>query len=81
MPKKVIKLKKEEDGLSLHQERTRFEILEQYTALSYCWGGDQLVKTTTKNLQDYTNGMHIQTLPAGIRDAITATNAPGTCPR
>jgi hypothetical protein len=42
-------------------------------ALSYCWGGDQLVQTTSNTLQRYLAGISFEELPPTIRDAVTVT--------
>lgn len=42
-----------------------------YAALSYCWGGDQPVKTTTENTYQHLIRLNYTELPATIRDAIT----------
>lgn len=79
MPRRVIKIKRGLDGLSLCLQSTSAERIEQYTALSYCWGGDQRVKLTSENLEKYVNGIFFQTLPPGIQDAITVTDALDIC--
>ena len=48
-------------------------IKDKYTALSYCWGGDQKFKCTTKNIDQYSRGLPIKDLPQTIKDAITIT--------
>ncbi|CAK7218432.1 hypothetical protein SBRCBS47491_003507 [Sporothrix bragantina] len=54
---------------------------EPYVALSYCWGGEQKTKTIKANLSrflDEAQGLPPwQTLPATIRDAVTATRELG----
>ena len=51
--------------------------LDDYVALSYCWGGDQAVKTTKATLEKHKTGIPIYSLPATIRDAITVTRRVG----
>lgn len=41
----------------------------QYAALSYCWGGDQPYKTTSANLQNYSQKLDIAVLPKTLIDA------------
>lgn len=45
----------------------------RYAALSYVWGGDQPLKTTSKNLLAHRQGMPFAALPATIQDAIEVT--------
>lgn len=45
----------------------------EYAALSYCWGGPQLVLTLKKNLVSMTNGLPVDKLPQTILDAIRVT--------
>ncbi|KAH8779392.1 heterokaryon incompatibility protein-domain-containing protein [Hyaloscypha finlandica] len=44
-----------------------------YCCLSYCWGGDQSVRTTWDTLADYVKSIPVDRLPRTIRDAIRAT--------
>lgn len=50
---------------------------QPYTALSYCWGGEQEVQTTRRNTALHFSGIGIDVLPATIRDAITVTRRLG----
>ncbi|KAG6364259.1 hypothetical protein INS49_005858 [Diaporthe citri] len=43
---------------------------EPYAALSYCWGQDQLMKTTSANKAEVEHGIPISSLPKTIADAI-----------
>ncbi|PVH81454.1 HET-domain-containing protein [Cadophora sp. DSE1049] len=50
----------------------------RYVALSYCWGGPQDQKTTSRNLQErQTEGFNISQLPPTLRDAIVVTKQLG----
>jgi hypothetical protein len=42
----------------------------QWCALSYVWGGDQLVKTTKGSLADHHQGIALDRLPQALRDAV-----------
>ncbi|KAF2733934.1 hypothetical protein EJ04DRAFT_553009 [Polyplosphaeria fusca] len=42
-----------------------------YAALSYCWGGDQKLKSCTNNVRDLEKGINFEDLPKTIQDAIT----------
>ncbi|RYP78176.1 hypothetical protein DL771_000653 [Monosporascus sp. 5C6A] len=46
-----------------------------YAALSYCWGGDQVHKTTTENLPRYSLNVQWENLPKTIQDAVTVAAA------
>ncbi|KAK4450449.1 heterokaryon incompatibility protein-domain-containing protein [Podospora aff. communis PSN243] len=47
--------------------------LAPYVALSYCWGGDQMVKTVRFRLAEYENDIPVHTLPRTIYDALVVT--------
>ena len=45
-----------------------------YVVLSYCWGGDQVLKLTTNSLnKDGERQLQYDTLPQTIQDAVKAT--------
>lgn len=44
-----------------------------YTALSYCWGGDQRIKTTKDSLTSRIAGLELRSLPQTIQDAAIIT--------
>ncbi|RYP07637.1 hypothetical protein DL764_002374 [Monosporascus ibericus] len=46
-----------------------------YAAPSYCWGGEQVHKTTTENLPRYSLNVQWETLPKTIQDAVKVTAA------
>jgi hypothetical protein len=47
---------------------------QRYVALSYCWGGEQEQKTSTKNLKDREiHGLDMHKLPQSLKDAIHVT--------
>ncbi|RYP37982.1 hypothetical protein DL767_002710 [Monosporascus sp. MG133] len=48
-----------------------------YAALSYCWGGEQVHKTTTENLPRYSLNVQWENLPKTIQDAVKVTAALG----
>ena len=48
-------------------------IEDDYTTLSYCWGGPQNLKLTTKNKTDYCHRLLVEKLPQTIKDAIDIT--------
>lgn len=52
--------------------------LGQYTALSYCWGGDQPLKTTSRNISHMTSGLLLLSdLPQTLADAVHVTRSLG----
>jgi hypothetical protein len=48
-----------------------------YAALSYCWGGDQPIKTTASTITDFTTDIAYSRLPKTLRDAVIATQKLG----
>ncbi|KAL2074953.1 hypothetical protein VTL71DRAFT_8733 [Oculimacula yallundae] len=51
--------------------------LIRYIALSYCWGGNQEIQTSTGNIKEYSESIDPTSLPASIRDAVRTTNGLG----
>ncbi|UPL00481.1 hypothetical protein LCI18_011415 [Fusarium solani-melongenae] len=49
----------------------------QYCALSYCWGGDQLHKTTRQKYATYLRELPYEELPQTIRDAFQVARSVG----
>ncbi|KAF4632319.1 hypothetical protein G7Y89_g5799 [Cudoniella acicularis] len=52
---------------------TRCGELQNYVALSYCWGTAQTLATTRENLATYKDEIPFERLPKTIKDAITIT--------
>lgn len=46
---------------------------DRYTALSYCWGGDQELQLNAKTQLSLMNGISVSSLPLTIRDAVLVT--------
>jgi hypothetical protein len=46
---------------------------ENYAVLSYCWGGDQPMKTTALTLQHFSEAISFSDLPKSLRDAVLIT--------
>jgi Heterokaryon incompatibility protein (HET) len=42
-----------------------------YTPLSYCWGGDQSIKSTTEQISKWMKAIPYQQLPRTLQDAVT----------
>ncbi len=55
------------------QEREQHD----YVTLSYCWGGPQTIKTTTKTINSYLNSIDLHILPQKIQYAIIVTRKLG----
>lgn len=54
---------------------TRESRIGQYTALSYCWGSDQPLKTTSVNIQAMKSGLLLSDLPQTLADAVHVTRS------
>lgn len=50
---------------------------EQYTTLSYCWGGSQRLKLASSNVADLERGFPLEDLPKTIREAVQVTREMG----
>src|SRR3954468_904454 len=48
-----------------------------YAALSYCWGKDQSVKTTTGNIENFFKQLPVSELQQTLKDAILTTRELG----
>jgi Heterokaryon incompatibility protein (HET) len=48
-----------------------------YATLSYCWGGDQSVKTTKSTLEQHQIGIQVNTLGRTLQDAIKVARSIG----
>lgn len=74
MPSRTVKIKCSENGFELKVQKTSAYYYKPYTALSYCWGTDHHVVATRKNLEDFMQGLHYDTLPKAIKDAVNTTH-------
>jgi hypothetical protein len=75
LPLRVISIK--DHGESFQLRLTRCQIPESYAALSYCWGGDQPVKTTSDTIEPYSYDIPVHDLPRTLLDAVIATRRLG----
>lgn len=75
LPLRIISIK--DHGESFQLRLTRCHIPESYAALSYCWGGDQPVKTTSDTIEAYSNDIPVHDLPRTLLDAVIATRKLG----
>lgn len=76
MPTRLIKI-------STRQGRRILQLTEQhgeqvpYAALSYCWGGEQIVQTTAQSIFRHRTRINFQDLPQTIKDAVVVTEGLG----
>jgi hypothetical protein len=75
MPTRVIEISESHDRVRLRLVENHHN--EAYTALSYCWGGDQDTKTTTSNVEGRKTEIGFDSLPQTLKDAITVTKELG----
>ena len=72
LPSRLLDVCPEDRDVSLKLVHTR-GIEGRYIALSYCWGGDQPAKLTTKLARTYAKSIDESRLPQTVQDAITMT--------
>lgn len=72
MPTRVVELLHINGRLRLRLRETECEFAERspYVALSYCWGREQNVVTTTQSLRRHLTIINIHELPPTLRDAV-----------
>lgn len=71
LPTRVIDVNR----MQLHMSRP--DETEPYTALSYCWGGAQVFKTTVKNFQVMVESIQLYSMPQTLQDAVHVTRQIG----
>ncbi|UPK97207.1 hypothetical protein LCI18_008142 [Fusarium solani-melongenae] len=65
--------------ISTRQGRRILQLIEShgeqvpYAALSYCWGGEQIVQTTAQSVLRHRTRINFQDLPQTIKDAVIVT--------
>ena len=79
MPSRVLSLGYSQNVYKLRLVETQGLPTERYCALSYCWGGDQKVKTTSANLASFKVDIDFNALPATIQDAAKTAYNLGFC--
>ena len=77
MPTRVIEILHVRGNRVLRLRETESENPVPYAALSYCWGGEQVVCTTKKTLYRHLTRINVADLPATVRDAILVTEKLG----
>lgn len=77
LPTRVLEVGKVGDE-RLRLFETQSSTFGQYIALSYCWGSDQPLKTTSTNIKDMTTtGLQLSGLPPTLVDAVHVTRSLG----
>jgi hypothetical protein len=76
-PSRIIEIKQVRGQRHLRLSEAKFDPPEPYAALSYCWGGDQHMKTTSKNILRHRTRINMQDLPVTVRDAILVADRLG----
>lgn len=80
MPLRVLRISSGCGSCDFHvtlDTTTKSESIEPFAALSYCWGGDQLYKTTKTRMQSSNVSLEWRKLSRSIQDAIKVTAALG----
>jgi hypothetical protein len=77
MPTRVVEILHIRGNRVLRLRETESENPVPYAALSYCWGGEQVVCTTNKTLHRHLTRINWTDLPATLRDAILVTERLG----
>ncbi|KAF4628515.1 hypothetical protein G7Y89_g9639 [Cudoniella acicularis] len=74
MPTRVIEITKNETGWHPCLHHSTSTAVGPYVALSYCWGGDQVIKTTKLTIKDWGVSLPFEILPKTLQDAIIVTS-------
>ncbi|TVY46199.1 hypothetical protein LOCC1_G004849 [Lachnellula occidentalis] len=77
MPTRLLEISGLGEETQVRLYMPSLEQKESYTALSYCWGSDQEVKTTKQNVLSRTEGITWNILPKTIQDAVRVTQQLG----
>ncbi|KAF2736866.1 HET-domain-containing protein [Polyplosphaeria fusca] len=72
-PSRLLHLSQTEGAINISIVQLGADQYRPYVTLSYCWGGDQLCKTTRMNLQKRYDCLSFQDLPKTIQDAVRVT--------
>ncbi|KAF2111205.1 heterokaryon incompatibility protein-domain-containing protein [Lophiotrema nucula] len=77
-PTRLLRIEALDDSfrLRLHESSLNHEQF-RYAALSYCWGGDQPVKTTTDTMAQRKVNINYSSLPRTLQDAVYVTHQLG----
>jgi hypothetical protein len=74
MPTRVIEIIEAEPDWRLRLHHLNPSIRKPYVALSYCWGGDQVIKSTKLAMKDWRVSLPFEILPKTLQDAIVVTS-------
>ncbi|KAH8595100.1 heterokaryon incompatibility protein-domain-containing protein [Bisporella sp. PMI_857] len=77
MPARLIKILENGGQFALRLQEKESGISHQYAALSYCWGGEQSLQTTTHNHARHQIEIDFDDLPPTLRDAVLTTHKLG----
>ncbi|KAI1841131.1 hypothetical protein JX266_012666 [Neoarthrinium moseri] len=77
MPTRALKLNSQAKSVEGTVHLVIRPPVEPYVALSYCWGGDQLHKTTKAKIESGNFSIDVRGLPSCLRDAIKTTMSLG----
>lgn len=77
LPTRLIKICSTSHGKPLVHLEESPEVGARYVALSYCWGGEQLIRTTRETLSTHRTIINFQDLPQTIKDAVIVTEKLG----
>ncbi|KAH7385786.1 heterokaryon incompatibility protein-domain-containing protein [Pyrenochaeta sp. MPI-SDFR-AT-0127] len=72
-PRRLLELHAFDDTYNIRLRETYPHERLPYACLSYCWGGDQPVKTTKATLAQRLKGIDLSSLPRTLQDAVIVT--------
>ncbi|CAH0034497.1 unnamed protein product [Clonostachys rhizophaga] len=73
VPRRLIEITKFTSTPTLRLIATNASQKRPYTALSYCWGGDQKLKLLQQNIVSLSTDIPYSSLPCTIRDAVNVS--------
>ncbi|KAF2500607.1 HET-domain-containing protein [Lophium mytilinum] len=77
MPSRVIDIGTKQPISFVRLHWTEENEVGQYAALSYCWGGEPPIKSTSSTVQDFTDGIRFSWFPQTLQDAMVVANKLG----
>jgi hypothetical protein len=77
MPARLLEITAAEDQYQLKLKETKSCPTAPYCALSYCWGGEQSLKSTLETYGDWLGDVPWSQLPQSLRDAVIACSKLG----
>ena len=70
MPARLVKILRVNGEYMLRLYSKEPDVYHQYAALSYSWGGEQLLRTTKDNLENHYKEIKMSSLPPTLRDVV-----------